>query len=124
MSTILVTIARSDALGERGKSLPVASSAVHASERIISSGTSQQSSALSQADAAHSDPRYYVWQITNGGDTAANRSLPVYLVFGTSPTAVATGASMRRLLMVGDTFECHAAAIGEKVAIIEADVTE
>ena len=124
MSTSLVTIARSDALATSGDTLPVASSAVHASARIISSGTSQQSAALAVGSAPYSDPRYYLWRITNGGDTATNRSLPVYLVFGSNPTAVNTGANMRCLLLVGDTFECHAAADGEKVAIIEADVTE
>jgi hypothetical protein len=101
--------------------LPVASSVVVASETIASSGTSQQSAALSIS--APYSASYYVWQITNGGDTVAASSVPVYIVFGSSPTAVVGGASMRKLLMVNETFYCHAQADGEKVAVINADVT-
>ena len=122
MSYIHICITKSDALNVKGAALPLASSTVHASQVIASSGTSQQSSALSASDP-YQDAKYYVWTIKNAGDTVGGTSLPVYVVFGSDPTAVNTGANMRALLLVGDTFQCHAMANGEKVAVIDADIT-
>lgn len=122
MSYVHICLSRSHCVNAIGQGLPVASSAVHAAEVVASSGTSQQSSALSVAQP-YSDPSYYVWTIKNGGDTVSGTNLPVYVVFGSNPTAVNTGANMRALLLVGDTLQVHATANGEKVAIINADIT-
>lgn len=121
MSYVHICLSRGNALTENGQPLPLASSSVVASQVITSSGTSQQSSALA-VSAPYSAP-YYVWTIKNGGDTVSGTNLPVYVVFGSDPTAVNTGANMRALLLVGDELQVHATADGEKVAIINADIT-
>jgi hypothetical protein len=121
MSYIHICLSRGNALAENGRLLPLASSTVVASEVIASSGTSQQSAALSVASPYNAF--YYVWTIKNGGDTVGASSLPVYVVFGSNPTAVASGANMRALLLVGDELQVHASADVEKVAIINADIT-
>lgn len=104
--------------------MPIAGSAISGTAATIaSSGTSQQSNALSLSSEGETDPKKIAWQITNGGDTVSASSVPVYLVFGSDPTAVVGGAAMRKLLMVGEVFECHCEADGEKFAVINADIT-
>lgn len=92
---------------------------------IASSGTSQQSVAISLA-GRESDAKTVIWHITNGGEldgSGVEIGVPVYIVFGTDPTAVANGAAMRALLRVGDHFVVHAEVDAEKFAVINADVT-
>lgn len=116
MSFVHISLAR-----VQGSGGSIASSAsVGTSQAIESSGTSQQSTI---ACPGGEDPRNLAWQITNGGSTVAGSNLPVYILFGSNPTALVTGAGMRKLLLVGETFYCHCVAANEKVAVINADVT-
>lgn len=122
MSHIHICWSRSYGVNEIGQTLPLASSAVHAADVIVSqTGVSTQSAPL--AIAAGTSPRQYVCTIKNGGDTAAPANLPVYVIVAPNPVALASGAGMRHLLMPGDVFECHAENNGDRVAVINADIT-
>jgi hypothetical protein len=121
MSFVHIALVQVDAISTQGEKLPVAGSgSIATSETIQSSGTSQASTLACPATL---DPKRYVWQITNGGDSTDVDSVPVYLVFGTAPTAVVGGAAMRKLLVVGETFNCHPVVAAEKVALINATIT-
>ena len=103
----------------RGPNPTVGSSGTFAlaAATIASSGTSQQSAAISLATANETDAKKIVWQIKNAGDVTAGSNTSVYIVFGTNPTAVNNGAAMRALLKPGDPpLTVHAEVDGEKFA--------
>lgn len=88
---------------------------------ISSTGSSQQSNALSLTNEG--DAKKIIWCITNGGSATGADDVPVYIVFGANPTAAANGAGMRKLLMVGETYEVHAESATEMFAVINATLT-
>lgn len=105
---------------------------VGTTEVKTSSGSNQRTTLaptaalLTALELPADDPTFLVWRIKNCGDTASGVSVAVNIkIDGTAtPTATTSPAGMTETLLVGDSVDLVCSALGETVAVINADVTE